>query len=660
MAETLLPVANPDKLEQGFSSYGAMTSSTKGIPSVLLSDAKHWYRPDIDGLRAVAVLAVIIYHMNESWLPGGFTGVDIFFVISGYVVSGSVLRHSNLSVLDCFVGFYARRAKRIAPTLVTVTVVTGLLMAVMLPAHTSMLSQHFLAGSWGTLGLGNHFLAMQEAGYWDSTVSEDLDPFLHLWSLGVEEQFYLIFPFVTLMAYGTKHSAFHAGGEDTSCALRSVTVWGMGIIASMIAALVLMGYDEKLAFYTLPSRFWELASGALLFDTQPAWSKVLTDTGTHRNTLRGAHLVLQLGAFVLIGFSLTCTSTSGFPAPGAWMPVLGAVFYIMAGVSPQSQLNQFMSRDLIVRMGQISYTLYLWHWPVLCLMSLVHDRGSLAYFASSCAGFTVASVLTYNSVERFFRSWRPQRQSTVFILLSVSLGSSAFLLHKLGSPAVLGRFYLAEVPGDHLGALSGGKLMNGGHGNCECSLPGAGANASSDRACFKYNMDPAILAPDLQDVTYCDARGNDSEARLHECTAPDPNAEHDAMPTLYLFGDSHAGHLVPGLGQAAQGKFHFRWYHRSAKGFEDPAYFVRVRDMLEMQLRPGDVVSVSHAWWVPPLRHGQELHSLVSARHASLLLLGDTWCTEWDVDFNYDFECSPTLFLPKRIIRRSAISRGVR
>ncbi|CAE8628176.1 unnamed protein product [Polarella glacialis] len=213
MAEILLPVANPDKLEQGFSSYGAVTSSTKGIPSVPLSDAKHWYRPDIDGLRAVAVLAVIIYHMNESWFPGGFTGVDIFFVISGYVVSGSVLRHSNLSVLDCFVGFYARRAKRIAPTLVTVTVVTGLLMAVMFPPHTLKLSQHFLAGSWGTLGLGNHFLAMQEASYWDSTVREDLDPFLHLWSLGVEEQFYLIFPFVTLMAYGTKHSAFHDGGK---------------------------------------------------------------------------------------------------------------------------------------------------------------------------------------------------------------------------------------------------------------------------------------------------------------------------------------------------------------------------------------------------------------------------------------------------------------
>ncbi|CAE8628175.1 unnamed protein product [Polarella glacialis] len=317
----------------------------------------------------------------------------------------------------------------------------------------------------------------------------------------------------------------------------------------------------------------------------------------------------------------------------------------MAGVSPQSQLNQFMSRGPIVRMGQMSYTLYLWHWPVLCLMSLIHDRGSLAYFTSSCAGFMLASVLTYNSVERFFRSWRPQRQSTVFILLSVSLGSSAFLLHKLGSPAMLGRFYLAEVPGDHLGALSRGKLMNGGHGNCECSLPGAGANASSDRACFKYNMDPTILAPDLQDVLYCDAEDNDSEARLHECTAPDPNAEHDAMPTLYLFGDSHAGHLVPGLGQAAQGKFHFRWYHRSGTGFEDPAYFARVLDMLEMQLRPGDVVSVSHGWWVPA--HGQELHSLVSARHASLLLLGDTWCDKTDPDFRYDFECSPTLFLPQ-------------
>ncbi|CAE8642424.1 unnamed protein product [Polarella glacialis] len=214
---------------------------------------------------------------------------------------------------------------------------------------------------------------------------------------------------------------------------------------------------------------------------------------------------------------------------------------------------------------------------------------------------------------------------------------------------MLGKLYLAEAPGDYLGALSGGKLMNGGHATCECYLSGAGANASSDRACFKYNVEAPILAPMLDDVFFCDASENNSEARMHECTAPYQNAGHDAIPKLYLFSDSHAGYLVPELRQAVQGKFQFRWYHRSGEsweygGFEEPYHFVRVKDMLESQLRPGDVVSVSHGYWI--CTHGQELHSLVSARHASLLLLGDTWCNEGDLDFQHDLECSPKLFLP--------------
>ena len=327
------------------------------------------YRKDIDGLRAIAVLSVVFFHGNENWLPGGFVGVDIFFVISGFLICQIISRElaqDKFSILT----FYERRARRILPALFAVIVVSlGLGYWLHLPGDLETLGESAVASS---LFLSN-FYFMKEVHYFAAPLESY--PLLHLWSLAVEEQFYIVTPIVMILLYRYRPS------------------WLVGglIVLSLISFVMAVGLTAaypKGAFYMLPSRFWEMGIGA-----------VLGVAALNRPPALVAHIASVVGAVLIFGTILFLHEGPPFPGLLAVPAVVGAALYIWAG--PDAVFNRIMSFRLFVWVGLISYSLYLWHWPFLSyakyvtVVDLTLGQTALAILASFVAAF-----LSYKFVEQ--------------------------------------------------------------------------------------------------------------------------------------------------------------------------------------------------------------------------------------------------------------------
>jgi len=316
------------------------------------------YRPDIDGLRALAVLAVVLFHASDRSLPGGFVGVDVFFVISGYLISRIIL----LGLVDqrfSFIDFYKKRALRIFPALITVLLFTALLGSLVLfPLEYRNLSKHIAGGAAFVANL----VYWAETGYFDK-VSE-AKPLLHLWSLGIEEQFYLLWPLL-LVAFWKFKRGFQ---------------WllaGLAIV-SLLTNLSWVGSDAASAFYFPGARFWELIAGAMLASVQIfGMPDIVPVRAGFAQALAARETFLRDG-FSLVGGAMVLGACFGLnrslPYPGAWalLPVLGAVFLIGAG--PKAWLNRhLLAHPVMVFIGVISYPLYLWHWPLLSYARIVES-----------------------------------------------------------------------------------------------------------------------------------------------------------------------------------------------------------------------------------------------------------------------------------------------
>ncbi len=354
------------------------------------------YRPDIDGLRAVAVIAVMGFHYFPEQLPGGFIGVDAFFVISGYLISGILLwdlQNSSSSLID----FYARRARRIFPSLLVVLIATlAFGWFVLFPAEYARLLLHVAAGSL----FGSNFLLWSEAGYFDATAYEK--PLLHLWSLGIEEQFYLFWPGTLVLIH-----RFWPGRKGPA----------VGALAaiSFVTGLGWMTNHPVTAFYLPVSRLWELLVGALL---------VLRDESL-QTLPRGIRSALSFaGVSLLLAGCGSLSSAVAFPGWRALIPTVGAALVIAAG--PEAWPNRtLLSNRVAVLIGLVSYPLYLWHWPLLVLARLRFNStfetpGRLALVALSL----VAAGITYRVIELPLRN-RPLRP--VSLKLAGALGSLALL-----------------------------------------------------------------------------------------------------------------------------------------------------------------------------------------------------------------------------------------
>ncbi len=361
----------------------------------------------IDGLRAIAVLAVIAYHFDPAILPGGFTGVDVFFVISGFVVSLSVTGLDGIRLSDFAAYFYARRLFRIAPALIACLLVTTIAFAVLIPpAWLSGTNQK--TGLAAFFGLSNFVLAQTDNDYFSPRV--DFNPFTHTWSLAVEEQFYLVFPFLFIAFLRRRHRL-------------SVTLFLAGFAASLAYARLLGASRPDQAFYLLATRFWELASGVVLSQAMSAWPRPARRWDIAAEI--GAALSL---AVIILGFVVARPNST--PYPGGILPVLGT-FGILACLyrrDDTSRMAALLCRPPLRYLGKISYSLYLWHWPVLVLLRWTIGAHGIFAIAGLAAVFALASI-SYRLIEtppRRFLKQNRQRKAVLAVMglatLAVSYG----------------------------------------------------------------------------------------------------------------------------------------------------------------------------------------------------------------------------------------------
>lgn len=362
------------------------------------------YRPDIDGLRAVAVLSVVFCHAFPTILPGGFCGVDIFFVISGYLISG-ILFQGHREDLFSFQEFYARRIKRLFPSLIVVLLLTlGLGYRLLLSNEYEQLGKHIAAGA---LFIQN-IVFCQESGYFDLAAINK--PLLHLWSLAVEEQFYITFPLLLLLLWKTEWPV--------------ALVMGLLLATSFILNLVMSFQAREADFFLTPYRAWEFLAGSLL-----AWSNF---ERSHQkiHSLRFCNGTSAIGLTLIIAAMIFVQREQPYPGWRALIPVIGTLLFIGGG--KEAWLNKWiLSHQAIVWIGLISYPLYLFHWPLLSFLNIV-EGGHPALsevVLSLITSFLLASGCYY-FVEKKIRFASSRATVPVLIVLFLGVGGVGALVWK--------------------------------------------------------------------------------------------------------------------------------------------------------------------------------------------------------------------------------------
>lgn len=358
----------------------------QALQSSFLSSTELKYRPEIDGLRAIAVVAVIIYHTEifigkSQFLKGGYLGVDVFFVISGFLITSIILnefqRTGNISIR----GFYERRARRLLPALFIVILVSILVgWYVLYPSQLIDFSNSILS----TLVFISNF-------YWEMTLQEYgaesalLKPFLHTWTLAVEEQYYIIYPLIVLgiVRYFKNYA---------------IILLCCGLLASLQFAESLTTHDPSLSFYMLPSRFWELLSGGLVAFFYYQYP--------HKKFMRCLYRIMPIiGLFLIIYSLLYIKLESHHPGYVTLVPIVGTVLIIWFA-NKNDVVTKLLSSKLFVIIGLISYSLYLWHYPIFSFGRIIDDTPTWDDKILWILLTIIFSTLTYFYIEKPFRNKR--------------------------------------------------------------------------------------------------------------------------------------------------------------------------------------------------------------------------------------------------------------
>jgi len=435
------------------------------------------YRPDIDGLRALAVIAVVVFHAFPEYLPGGFVGVDVFFVISGYLITGNILgamQSNNFNVFD----FYRRRVRRIFPALFAVllaVIVFGWFS--LFPDEYGRLGKHTAYGA----GFAANFSLLQESGYFDT--SSVTKPLLHLWSLGVEEQYYLVWPLIIMVA-------LRAG-------LSTALVGGGLLIGSFVYSIYVLSVDAPAAFYLPQARFWELMTGSLLaihlYNKKNLW--------VGRRAEKLADLLSVMGLLlVLMGYELIKEGTQ-FPGYFALLPTVGSALLIYSG--RESYVNRtLLTLRPMVWVGVISFPLYLWHWPLLSYAHILTG-------ASLSKGISFALVLI-----SFLLAWGTHHLIEKPLRFGPSGGQKAIGLVSAMVLIAGGGYWI---------------LLSQG-------LPGREAVATTAR------INSLLVGPTWKYTKNDICESSYPEGFRYFCSQKKPGP-----PTILLFGNSYANHLYGGF-----------------------------------------------------------------------------------------------------------------
>lgn len=375
------------------------------------------YRPDIDGLRAFAVIGVVLFHANVRPFAGGFVGVDVFFVISGYLITSMLvddITNGRFSIIQ----FYEKRARRIFPALFAVILFSSITATVILmPSALKSYGQSVLSA---TLSVSNIFF-WKTSGYFDATAA--IKPMLHTWSLAVEEQFYILFPILLLFTFRVIKGR-----------------WMILLVPSAIASFLLNIWSVNLhpsaAFYLTPMRAWELCIGALL-------ALGVFPLLRQRWLRESASL---LGISMIAGSIFVLSEQTIFPGFTALFPCLGTALLIQAGHAEDREsttVGKLLSLKPVVAVGLISYSLYLWHWPLLVFArNLTNSRLTIDQTSGVIAIAVIAAVLSYRFIEQPFRGPRGiltrKRLFTASAVVMTCAASFGFFVHY--SQGLPGRF----------------------------------------------------------------------------------------------------------------------------------------------------------------------------------------------------------------------------
>jgi len=374
------------------------------------------YRPEIDGLRALAIVAVIINHFNKELLPSGYLGVDIFFVISGYVITSSLARRKSKNFWDFLVGFYERRVKRLIPALALCVTVTSIIIHLFIQNGGT----YYLTGALSLIGISNIYIFSNVGDYWGYDAS--LNPFTNTWSLGVEEQFYLLFPFIIWFSGIRKDKK--KGIYKFLILLSSLTIF------SLISFIYFSKINQSAAYYLIPNRFWEIAIGSLtcvIFSKNISLKKQL-------EKIKPSIIVAGIISLMFLPITTTLIATI--------LTVLLTAILIVC-LKKETFIFNLFSHPRVVYIGLLSYSLYLWHWSILALA-----RWSIGISKTTIIPLilliVLVSIASYENLEKKARSshWAQNRLTTIIKGFVLSIGVSIFSI-LLGT-VFREKYYLGE------------------------------------------------------------------------------------------------------------------------------------------------------------------------------------------------------------------------
>jgi peptidoglycan/LPS O-acetylase OafA/YrhL len=513
-------------------------------PPPALAPGAHGFRSDIEGLRGVAVLLVLLYHAGLPWLPGGYVGVDVFFVLSGYLITRGLASELGRTGTVRIVTFYARRFRRLLPASTLVLVVTVLAARVL--ASPMVAESVARDGLWSAGWLANHRFISVGLDYLATDQAES--PLLHFWSLAVEEQFYVLWP---LLLVAVAKCAGSGRTRPLAAVLGAVTV------VSFAWAVHTTAGDPTVAYLSLPTRAWEMSAGGLL---------ALVSL---RPSVRAGRWLAFGGLAVVVASAATFDQATAFPGPMALLPVAATAGVIWAGASASSPARVVLDRRLLQRAGKLSYSLYLWHWPLLILGEHAAAR---PLTGGERAGLLVASwvlaELSLRLVEDPLRhakmfSVRPRRAVGFGLSLAASALAVSFVAASY-APVVRA---VGRVDADLQAAMGGlddaapevtsvGSRLEASDASDDLDAPVGEADAPAD---LDHELDSILAAAAVADAVpagldpQLDAAG-DEVARIYDdgCVIGEPEADctygdRDADRTMVLFGDSHAAHYFPPL-----------------------------------------------------------------------------------------------------------------